>query len=141
MPGMMMKNFYQKYRELIVYIIVGVCTTIVSLAVYFFCVLTFLDPRDAIQLQIANVISWICAVIFAYVTNRKFVFQSKSQDIAKEFSSFVGSRVATLLMDMAIMFVTVTVCAMNDKIAKLIVQVVVTVGNYVLAKLWVFRKS
>lgn len=137
----MMKNFYQKYRELIVYIIVGVCTTIVSLAVYFFCVLTFLDPRDAIQLQIANVISWICAVIFAYVTNRKFVFQSKSQDIAKEFSSFVGSRVATLLMDMAIMFVTVTVCAMNDKIAKLIVQVVVTVGNYVLAKLWVFRKS
>lgn len=137
----MMKNFYQKYRELIVYIIVGVCTTIVSLAVYFFCVLTFLDPRDAIQLQIANVISWICAVIFAYVTNRKFVFKSKSQDIAKEFSSFVGSRVATLLMDMAIMFVTVTVCAMNDKIAKLIVQVVVTVGNYVLAKLWVFRKS
>lgn len=132
-------NWLKKYRELIVYIIVGVLTTIVSLGVYYACVFTVLDPTDAIQLQVANVISWVCAVIFAYVTNRKFVFQSTSTDIAKEFTSFVGSRVATLLMDCAIMFISVTLLGFNDKIAKLIVQVVVTVGNYVLAKLWVFK--
>lgn len=137
----MLKDLVVKYREILAYLIVGVCTTIVSLGVYFLCVLTFLNPEDAIQLQVANVISWICAVLFAYVTNRKFVFQSKSDEILKEFTSFVGSRVATLLMDMAIMFLTVTVFHMNDKIAKLIVQVVVTVGNYVFAKLWVFAKE
>lgn len=134
-----MRDFYQKYREIIVYIIVGVLTTIVSLAVYFACVLTFLNPENPIQLQIANVISWVCAVLFAYVTNRKFVFQSESDEKAKEFTSFVGSRVATLLMDMGIMFLTVTVLGWNDKIAKLIVQVVVTVGNYILSKFWVFK--
>ena len=112
-----------------------------SLAVYYFCVLTFLDPNNAVQLQIANIISWVCAVLFAYVTNRRFVFQSKSDQIFKEFTSFVGSRVATLLMDMAIMFLSVTICHMNDKIAKLIVQVAVTIGNYVFAKLWVFAKK
>lgn len=137
----MLKELFSKYREIISYLVVGICTTIVSLAVYFFCVLTFLDPNNAVQLQIANIISWVCAVLFAYVTNRRFVFQSKSDQIFKEFTSFVGSRVATLLMDMAIMFLSVTICQMNDKIAKLIVQVVVTIGNYVFAKLWVFAKK
>lgn len=135
-----MKQFYEKYREIISYLIVGVLTTIVSLGVYYFCVLTFLNPQDALQLQIANVISWVCAVLFAYVTNRKFVFQSQSQEKGKEFLEFVTSRVATLLMDMALMFFGVTVFGLNDKIMKLVVQVVVTVGNYVFAKLWVFKK-
>lgn len=137
----MLKELFSKYREIISYLVVGICTTIVSLAVYYFFVLTFLDPNNAVQLQIANIISWVCAVLFAYVTNRRFVFQSKSDQIFKEFTSFVGSRVATLLMDMAIMFLSVTICHMNDKIAKLIVQVVVTIGNYVFAKLWVFAKK
>ena len=135
----MLKDLIKKYREFIVYIIVGVCTTIVALAVYYACVFTVLDPRDAIQLQVANVISWVVAVLFAYVTNRKYVFQSHSTEIAKEFTSFVSARLATLLMDMAIMFVSVTLLGFNDKIAKLIVQVVVTIGNYVLSKLWVFK--
>lgn len=135
-----MNELYEKYREIIAYLIVGICTTIVSLAVYYFCVLTFLNPEDAIQLQLANIISWVCAVLFAYFTNRKFVFKSQSDEVGKEFSSFVGSRVATLLMDMGIMFLAVTVLGFNDKIAKLVVQVVVTVGNYVLSKFWVFKK-
>ena len=134
-------KLYKKYKEIINYLIVGVLTTVVSLGVYYVCVLTFLDPNQAIQLQAANVISWIAAVTFAYFTNRKFVFESKNPDMLKEASAFVGARVATLLMDMLCMFIMVTCMGLNDKIAKLVVQVIVTVANYIFSKIFVFRKK
>ncbi|MCD7818472.1 MAG: GtrA family protein [Lachnospiraceae bacterium] len=136
----MLKKLYGKYREIINYLIVGVLTTVVSLTVYYACVLTFLDPQAALELQAANVISWIAAVTFAYFTNRKFVFESKAENIGKEMASFYASRVVTLLMDMGCMFLMVTCLGMNDKIAKLVVQVIVTVGNYILSKFVVFRR-
>lgn len=135
------KELYIKYKEIINYVIVGVLTTVVSLLVYYTCVLTFLDPNDPVELQIANIISWICAVAFAYVANRIFVFESKNTDYVKEISSFVGARVATLLMDMGIMFILVTLLKGNDKIAKLIVQVIVTILNYIFSKIFVFKKE
>ena len=134
-----MLDFYRKHKEIINYLIVGGLTTVVSLAVYYGSVLTFLNPRDALQLQAANILSWICAVAFAYVTTRVFVFESKSQAVAREASAFFASRLGTLFMDMAVMFLTVTCLGMSDKIAKLIVQVLVTVANYVLSKFFVFR--
>lgn len=134
-------NLYKKYQEIINYLIVGVLTTIVSLATYYACVLTFLNPDNAFELQVANVISWVCAVAFAYVTNRIFVFKSKSKNFVKEISSFVSARVLTLFSDMLIMFLMVTIMGANDKVAKLVVQVVVTVLNYVFSKLFVFKKS
>ena len=136
-----MKKIYNQYKEIINYLIVGVLTTIVSLAVYYGCVLTILDPHGPIQLQIANVVSWVAAVTFAYFTNRKYVFESHEPDMLKEGSAFFASRVGTLLMDMGTMFLLVTVMGMSDKIAKLIVQVIVTVGNYLFSKLLVFRKQ
>lgn len=137
----MFKNFCDKYREVISYLIVGGLTTIVSLEVYYLCVLSFLNPRVVWQLQAANIISWVAAVLFAYYANRNYVFKSKQKTLLKEFIAFVLSRVGTLLMDMAIMFVTVSLCEMDDKIAKLIVQVVVTIGNYVFSKFLVFKKK
>lgn len=134
-------ELYRQYKEIINYLIVGVLTTVVSLGVYYACVLTFLDPENAIQLQVANIISWVAAVTFAYFTNRKFVFESKNPDILKEASAFVGARVATLLMDMLCMFIMVTCMGWSDKIAKLVVQVIVTVANYVFSKIFVFRKK
>lgn len=136
-----MKELYNKYKEIINYLIAGVLTTVVSLAVYYLCTATFLDADNSVQLQAANVISWICSVAFAYATNRKYVFESKDPHIVKEAVKFTGSRVTTLLMDMAIMFVMVTLLHQNDKIAKLISQVVVIVTNYVMSKLLVFRKD
>ncbi len=135
------KAIYIKYAEIINYLIVGVLTTIVSLATYYICVLTFLNPENAFELQTANIISWIIAVIFAYFTNRKYVFKSKEKNKLKEASKFVVSRLLTLGMDMFVMFLGVTVLHLNDKIIKLISQVVVTVGNYVLSKLFVFKKT
>ena len=83
-------ELYKKYREIINYLIVGVLTTMVSLGTYYISVITFLNPNNPLQLQIANVISWIAAVSFAYVTNRKFVFESRNSNILKELATFVG---------------------------------------------------
>lgn len=134
-------NLYKKYKELISYLIVGGLTTVVSLGVYYGCVLTFLDPEVAVQLQAANVLSWIAAVTFAYFTNRKYVFESKNENRLQEAAAFYGSRVTTLLLDMLCMFLMVTLMGWNDKVAKLIVQVLVTVANYILSKFLVFRKK
>lgn len=137
----MIRNLIKKNEEIIRYLIVGVLTTVVSLALYFFTTCTFLNPKDSIEMQIANVISWIGAVIFAYVTNRVFVFRSKDRYIGKEFVKFSSSRVLTLGIDMTCMFLMVTCFCWNDRIAKLIVQVIITVSNYVLSKIFVFRNK
>ena len=134
------RAYYEKYREIVNYLIVGGLTTLVSLGVYYACVLTFLNPSKPIQLQAANVISWIAAVTFAYFTNRRFVFDSKRKDILSEAAAFTGSRVATLLMDMGCMFLMVTVAGINDKIAKIVVQVIVTISNYIFSKFFVFHQ-
>lgn len=138
--GKIILTFYKKYEEILLYLIVGVLTTIVSLGTYYGCVLTFLDPIDPFQLQLANIIAWVVAVTFAYVTNRIFVFKSKIPDWRKEALSFYSSRIVTLFLDMLIMFIMVTLLHLNDKVAKLVVQVVVTIGNYVLSKWFVFKK-
>lgn len=138
-----MKNvvkIYYKYQEVINYLIIGLFTTFVSLITYYISVSTLLDPNNAIELQLANVFSWICSIIFAYLTNRIFVFKSTNKSKIKEFISFVFSRIATLLLDMTIMFLLVTCLQINDKLSKLIVQVIVIVLNYVLSKCFVFKK-
>lgn len=112
-----------------------------SLGTYYGCVFTFLNPENALQLQLANVLSWIIAVTFAYVMSRIYVFQSKQENILREMVAFYSSRLLTLFMDMAIMFIMVTLCRVNDKLAKLVVQVVVTVANYVFSKILVFRRE
>ena len=137
----MIKEVYKKYEEIIRYLVVGVLTTIVSLATYFICVHTFLDATNGVEIQIANIISWLFAVAFAYITNRIFVFKSKSKNYLKEITIFCTSRVLTLLMDMAIMFVFVTLLKGSDTIGKLISQVVVTIANYIFSKLFVFVKK
>ena len=132
-------SLYKKYKEIINYLIFGVLTTVISLAVYYALVYTILNPLNAIMLQIANILSWTAGVIFAYITNRKYVFESKS--LLKEINSFVGSRIVTLIMDMIIMYIGVTVIGLNDKLIKLISQVVVIVSNYLFSKLFVFKRD
>lgn len=135
-----MRELFNKYREIIMYLIFGVLTTVVSLVTYYLLVYTILNPNNAIQLQLANIISWIASVSFAYLTNRSIVFQSKNKNKMKEAGDFLLTRLATLVMDMLIMFVGVTLLKGNDKLLKLISQVVVIVSNYVFSKLFVFKK-
>ena len=70
-------------REIIMYLIFGVLTTVVSLAVYYLLIFTVLNPENAIQLQIANILSWVAGVAFAYITNRKYVFESNEKNKVK----------------------------------------------------------
>lgn len=132
-------SYYKKYRQIIHYLIAGGLTTAVSLSVYYLLVLTVLDPQSGVQLQVANIVSWVVAVTFAYYVNRKYVFESRSDQVVREAAAFYVARLGTLFMDMLIMFVFVTKLGMNDKLIKLVVQVVVTVANYILSKLMVFR--
>lgn len=127
-------------KEVILYVVFGVLTTIVSLVTYYICVGTFLNAENAIQLQISNIIAWIISVAFAYITNRKFVFESTNKNKLGEATKFVTSRIATLLMDMFIMFLGVTLLKFNDGIIKIISQVIVIVANYVFSKIFVFKK-
>ena len=135
------KKLYDKYGEIVNYLIFGVLTTIISLAIYYILVGTVLDPKVSYQLQIANVLSWIGGVLFAYFTNRKYVFKSRNKNIMLEFMKFTGSRVSTLILDMVIMFLFVTVLKYNDKVFKIISQVLVIIGNYILSKVIVFKKK
>ncbi len=136
-----MINLYKKYKEIINYLIFGVLTTIVSLAVYYLLVSLFLDANNPVELQIANIISWIISVTFAYITNRKFVFESKNTNKIKEVSTFFTSRIFTLFLDMIIMFLGVSVFILNDSLVKLFSQFIIIIGNYILSKLFVFKKG
>ena len=139
------KELYLKYKEIVNYLIFGVLTTIVSLAVKYILLFTILSPQDAIELQIAIIISWIAACLFAYVTNRKYVFESKSNKIFKELVSFFTSRLITLGLEMLIMYIFVTLLKLNSDtwvvIWTLISQVVIIIGNYIFSKLFVFKKG
>lgn len=137
----MIKKIYLKYKEIINYLIFGVLTTVVSLLTYYLLVYTILNPNNPIELQIANIISWITCVTFAYITNRKYVFNSKDKNIIKEIIKFYSSRLSTLFIDMLIMFIFVTKLNLNDKIIKIIVQIIIIVLNYTLSKLLVFKNK
>lgn len=136
----MIKKLYLKYKEIINYIIFGVLTTIVSLLTYYILVLTILNPNNSIELQIANIISWISCVTFAYITNRIYVFNSKDKKIIKEIIKFYSSRLTTLFLDMLFMYIFVTKLQFSDKIIKIIVQVIIIILNYILSKILVFNK-
>ena len=138
-------KFYKKYDEIWNYLIIGVLTTIVNLIVKWGMLYTFLEPTNGIHVQIAVVTSWVVACIFAYITNRKIVFKSKSKKIITEIISFVTSRLFTLILEMLIMYVFVTLLRMNTDlwifVWTIVAQIVVIVMNYVLSKLFVFRKQ
>ena len=138
-------GLYKKYEEIINYLIIGVLTTVVNLAVKYALLFTVLNASDATQLQIAVVISWVVACIFAYITNRKIVFKSKSKKILKEFTAFVSARIFTLILEMLIMFIFVTLLKLDSDlwvvIWSLVAQVVVIVVNYVLSKLVIFKNE
>lgn len=139
------KELYIKYKEIINYLIFGILTTLVNLITKYILLFTILNPTNGFQLQIAIIISWIAGVLFAYFTNRKFVFESKNENKLKEFISFVVARIATLLLEMFIMWFFVTLLKLNSNlyvvIFTLVAQVAVVIGNYIFSKLFVFKKT
>ncbi len=140
-----MLNLYKKYKEIINYLIFGVLATVVSLGVKYVLLFTILEATNALELQISVIISWIAAVLFAYFTNRTFVFESNNKNKLKEFVSFIIARISTLLLEMLIMWFFVTLLKLNSNlyviIFTLISQAAVIIGNYIFSKLFVFKKA
>ena len=136
--GHQMKELLLKYKEIIAYLFFGGLTTVVNIVVYFVCTNVL-----GLNYLVANAISWAAAVAFAYVTNRTWVFESKVRGVSavlRELTTFVGCRLLSGVMDMAIMFISVDVICIPDSVAKFITQVVVVVLNYIFSKLIIFRK-
>lgn len=133
-------------RETISYLIFGILTTIVCLASYEAIKLIFTGGKEpsVLIMNIANVGSWVIAVAFAFVTNKFFVFNSKSVALSvlfKEVTSFVGARLLSLGFEIVWMNVTVGLIGINDSIAKIGAQFGIVVMNYVFSKLFIFRNK
>ena len=134
-----MKELFMKYKEVISYLFFGVLTTVVNFVVYFAC-------TDGLHINYlaATAVSWVAAVLFAYVTNRTWVFESKVSGfmpILREMAVFVGCRVFSGVMDMGIMFISVDMIGISDRIAKFVTQVAVVVLNYIFSKIIIFRNK
>lgn len=132
-----MLKMYKKYNEIINYIIFGVLTTLVSLVTYYLCSKVF-----HIYYLVSSVISFIISVLFAYVTNKIYVFKSdaKGSKVLKELFSFVSSRILSFIIENVILVILVSVIKLDDMISKTIVQIIVIILNYILSKL-VFLRS
>lgn len=131
-----LKKLWKKYKEAILYLIFGVLTTAVNWIVYF--PLTKLTP---VHYQIANVISWIAAVLFAYFTNRTFVFESKNKNKLAELAKFIGGRIFSLLAETALLFILIDLIKFNEDLSKIGGQVIVVILNYIISKVFVFKKD
>lgn len=134
----MIAGLYERFRELFWYGVFGVLTTIINMAAFWL----FSDVL-CVHYMVANVIAWVIAVAFAYVTNKLWVFESKSWARSvwiPECIGFVSARLATGLLDMGLMYLMISIIGVSKMWAKLVSNVVVIIGNYVLSKLVVFRK-
>lgn len=129
----------KNFKEITAYLIFGVLTTIVNIAVYWLAA----HPLG-IGTVPSSVIAWIAAVLFAYVTNRIWVFHSETtgtSGIIREMTYFFSARLATGVIDWVFMYVTVDLLGFNDVYMKVIANVIVVILNYVASKLLIFRKS
>ncbi len=135
----MLKKLFLKYYDIISYLFFGGLTTVVNYLVYLPCY-NLLHLSAAVS----NVIAWVVAVAFAYLTNKPFVFKSNDwslKTVGPELAKFVSCRVGSGLIETAIIFVTVDLLSWNGNIWKLITSVLVVVLNYVGSKLLVFKKK
>lgn len=136
---------YKKYEEAINYLFFGFLAFLVNMVAYALAAWVLgANDEKVLLVLIATAFAWVVAVLFAYWTNRSFVFKSKVKDkegIWKEFSAFVGARIITGAMELVIMYVMVDLAGINNMIAKFVCNVVVIVSNYIFSKLLVFRKK
>lgn len=132
-------DMYKKYEDVILYLFFGGLTFLICIGSYYVCAEVL-----GMHYMIANVISWVIAVLFAYVTNRIWVFKSNAKGmmaILKELWLFIACRLTTGGIEVVIMFVGVTLMNVNDMIVKIIAQIIVILSNYVFSKLIIFKKK
>lgn len=133
------KKLFLKYKSVISYLFFGICTTIVNVAFYNLCYYLLKIPNVP-----STIIAWFLAVIFAFITNKLWVFDSKSFNLVilrHEIITFFGARILTGLLDIAIMFIAVDILLLNPMIWKIISNILVIILNYIASKLIIFKKK
>lgn len=128
---------YRKHKEVLLYIFFGGCATVVSIGTF------VLFYALGLNELLANVLSWVITVGFAYLTNRTWVFASNAQGkaILTECFSFYAGRLITLGLEEGMLLVFATLLGWNATGVKIAGQIVVLVGNYIISKLLIFRKN
>lgn len=132
-------DLFFKYKEVVLYLVFGGLTTLINVVAYAVCSYIF-----HLETVTGVAIAWIVSVAFAYVTNKIFVFESKTDTFKKFFKeciSFFGCRLATGVMDIVIMYVTVDLWHFNDMLMKILSNVLVIVLNYVFSKVFIFSQK
>lgn len=133
------RTLIEKYWDIISYLFFGVCTTIVNYIIYLPCYNLL-----GISATVSNMIAWVVAVAFAYLTNKPFVFKSNDWSrvtVIPELTKFVGCRIGSGAAETVILFLAVDLMGWNGNIWKLVTQVMVVVLNYIGSKLLVFTKK
>lgn len=133
------KELFIKYKSFISYAFFGVCTTLINMGAYHLLYNVAKIPNVP-----STIIAWFLAVVFAFITNKLFVFDSKSfkmKVLLYELVSFFLSRVLTGVLDVVIMYVAVDVLVLNEMLFKFISNVIVIIINYILSRLVIFRKK
>lgn len=136
---MKIRELIGKYRSIILYIVFGALTTLINTTAYWICFDVLGIPNVP-----STIIAWVLAVSFAFVTNKLWVFDSKSWDagtLKHEVPTFFGARMLTGLLDVGIMYVTVDVMGWNGMVWKLVSNVIVIILNYITSKLVIFNKK
>lgn len=134
-----MKCMIKKNKEILLYLFFGGLAFIVSIVTY-----AFFNVTCGLNELVANVISWVITVAFAFFTNRIWVFESPVDTVKAFFIqliNFFGGRIVTLVIEEMILLIFITWLGLNSMLIKVIAQVVVIVLNYVISKLWIFRKN
>ena len=133
------RTLIEKHWDIVSYLFFGVCTTIVNYLVYIPCYNLL-----GMSASVSNMVAWVVAVAFAYLTNKPFVFKSNdwsAATVVPELTKFVGCRIGSGVAETIVLFLAVDLLGWNGNIWKLVTQVMVTVMNYVASKLVVFRKK
>ena len=127
----------KKRKEIILYLFFGGCTTLVNIVCY------FVLRKAEVNVTASTVISWIISVLFAYLVNKYFVFESKKtglRDTGTELLSFFSGRLFTGILDLVIMVLFVDLLAFGEPPVKIASNIIVIVLNYILSKIWIFKK-
>ena len=128
----------KKYKEILLYLIFGALTTLVNFVTYFL----FYNMLNVSNVS-STIISWVFSVIFAYITNKLFVFDSRSfkaNILFREALTFFSARFISGALDVAFMYLTVDVLLLNGSLCKLASNVFVVILNYIFSKIWIFKK-
>ncbi|ANK62573.1 hypothetical protein AYR56_09810 [Loigolactobacillus backii] len=132
-------NILNRYKNIIAYLIFGGLTTLINIIVF-----GLLNSKTTLNYQIANIIAWFLSILFAYTTNKRWVFTSKTnsfKELLKEMGSFFFFRGLSLILDIIIMWFGISLWHINPLLTKVVDNIIVVIANYFFSKFYIFKPN